>query len=471
MFFLLSFIALLKNVSTKKSFFVYAFVFLFLVADIPLIRWAGNISLHGLTYQFYFPQFFGISLLLFILWLNEQHANGVARILPLVFSFNLVLMLSHPLTGLLSLFLTLFRLAVLTNQPISEKLRTYISLAILPAVATVAWPFYPVYLTFKSTRSYELILLMLGGVLALLFLTKRESLGRRLDWLTGNYKGVKNIVFYFTIVALAYVLYNLHGLPDYFRYKDVSIWWFAYLPLMGGLAAFFYPEVRKRPLLLLLWVWGSGCMMGYLLGLAGLPVKVYWRFLLLAKIPLAILVAYTWANTEMPSKFSLRVKTLAAALLGIGVIHQLYVMQHSSMANYFKQIPLEYKIAEKLSNENDSTILSDPFTSYFLAGLTNNDVYAVDTDRISDYDQHIFEKHNMKAQQFFESKSEGDFKKILEDGRVDYIVVNTTVSFTGDSTKVARSAKPRYSNSNGDFLPYAELLHRNELFHIYKVRD
>ena len=54
--FLRAYVLLLKNIADSKVFIFLGTGIFLLTSDLPLLRWAGNVSLHGISYQFYYPE-------------------------------------------------------------------------------------------------------------------------------------------------------------------------------------------------------------------------------------------------------------------------------------------------------------------------------------------------------------------------------------------------------------------------------
>jgi hypothetical protein len=432
-FFLSSFYILCKTISRNLIFIIAALIALLLIPDIPLIRWAGNISLHGITYQFYYPQFFAISLLLFQLWLAEKYAElSKPKIFVLLMCLSYVLFLSHLLTGLISLMLILLRLCIFNNFKLKQRLQIYASFLALPIIAIFTWPAFPVHAALKSTHTYLLLALLyvaiLPGILYQL-IKQRQTPKNKINRIQYH-----EIVAYLSIIIICWIFTYKINLPLYFRFNDVNMWWLVFLPFYPALLLFLNSKIRNNKLLDVLGLWAFGGILIYFLGVIGGPIKVYWRFLLLAKIPLALLLALSWSMLFIRKEFSRKFAYLVLVLIIFGVIYQLNIIRSSPTASYFRNVPYIYKAPAYFSNINNSVILSDPFTSYYIASLSHNTVYSLDPDRASDYDQAFIKVRNKKIANFYNNPSINALDAINTEERINYIVVNKIIKLNKDGT-------------------------------------
>jgi hypothetical protein len=127
---------------------------------------------------------------------------------------------------------------------------------------------------------------------------------------------------------------------------------------------------RGRPLPL---VWAGGCFLLGLVGLAGAPVPVWWRFVLLAQVPLAIGVVLVLTETRsravrilVATTFALCLAVKAYTLFGMTDQYTYYGTKLQPVWNVGKVIP-----------PGEGSIASDPFTSYYLPAVTGRPVLTV----------------------------------------------------------------------------------------------
>jgi hypothetical protein len=194
----------------------------------------------------------------------------------------------------------------------------------------------------------------------------------------------------------------------------------------------------------------------------------------MSKLPLAIILAHCWYE-QIKNRYLIAVPMLPLILIliTVGTYKQIKVMDTAPTALHFKKIPQEYRIASNLKDIHDSIILSDPYTSYMLSGLTDNKTYTVDSNRVSDYDQKITQDRNKFLYEFYENPNTENLNRMLKDERIDYIVINKTFSVNSANGVVAREPlqTTKLTDINNSILKMDYFLFSDqETFSIYKKR-
>jgi hypothetical protein len=442
--FLFAYLSLLRKITLDKVFIILGFIFYILTPDLPLLRWAGNTSLHGISYQFYYPQFFGIALLIWVVSINESFLRSKKNfLLGMSVLLSLILFLSHLLTGLLSIFISLLQLLVFSSTTIREKAYIFVSFMVIPLIGGF-WPFYPVAQTLSSTNAYLLYYAM--GIAIALTTSLAQLLRSQIQFIKIKYSEaiskieIEPIIIYSNVILTTYVIATQ---TSYFGFGAVNSWGSILLPLLPGLLYVFSKNILERPIFMILLIWSFACISIYIAGVMGLPLKVYWRFLFMSKLPLAMIVAYCWYD-QIKNRYLLAQSLLPLVLIlfFIGTYKQYMIMGTAPTALHFKRVPQEYYIASKLNNIRDSTILSDPYTSYMISGLTDNKVYSVDSNRVSDYDQHITNGRNELLYDFYANPDDGTLREILNGNEIDYIVLNKSISIDPKTRRIIRVPIP-----------------------------
>ncbi len=138
-----------------------------------------------------------------------------------------------------------------------------------------------------------------------------------------------------------------------------------------GLSGLVRLALRRQPLPL---IWFSGCFGIALLGLIGIPVPVWWRFLLLAQVPLAIGTAVILVEARAPvTRWTLR-----ATLVFVLVFKLATLIAVSPRVTYFGN-PLQpaYSIGRFIPPDPPGLVATDPFTSYYIPAVSGRRVLTV----------------------------------------------------------------------------------------------
>jgi hypothetical protein len=143
-------------------------------------------------------------------------------------------------------------------------------------------------------------------------------------------------------------------------------WFLMFAAGASGLCGLVRLARRGEPLPL---IWFGGCYGIALLGLAGLPVPVWWRFLLLGQIPLAIGTAIVLVEAKRSVPKRIVQGTLVFALL-FKLATLIYL---PSTITYFGS-PLQeaYSFGQIIPAHPAGLVASDPFTSYYVPAATGH---------------------------------------------------------------------------------------------------
>ena len=150
--------------------------------------------------------------------------------------------------------------------------------------------------------------------------------------------------------------------------EDRWRWFLMYAAGATGIGGLVRLAARGRPLPLL---WFSGYLGIALAGAAGLPVPVWWRFLLLAQVPLAIGVGVVLVEVPTPSLQHVVRGTLVFAL----AFKLVTLFALPANVTYFgNELQPAYALGRIIPSAPAGLVASDPFTSYYIPGDTGRGV-------------------------------------------------------------------------------------------------
>ncbi len=148
--------------------------------------------------------------------------------------------------------------------------------------------------------------------------------------------------------------------------EDRWRWFLMFAAGASGLCGLVRLARRGEPLPL---IWFGGCFGIALLGLAGLPVPVWWRFLLLGQIPLAIGTAIVLvdAKPSLP-------KRLVQGTLVFALVFKLATLIYLPTTITYFGSPLQeaYSLGQIIPSHPAGLVASDPFTSYYVPAATGH---------------------------------------------------------------------------------------------------
>ena len=355
----------------------------------PHVIWASDLSLHAALYAGFFPQNLAIGLALSTLLVLERRSRS-----SLVAACGLasLTMLVHPFTGVLLCVLATAescRRAVLGDASFR---RGPIALGTGFAVGT-AWPAYSLDRAFAETG--------LRGVFFVGFSVATPFLAPRLAAIAGP-SGVAEAASRLatrlerpdTAFALALVgaagtaaialreLALLHAPPA--ASARLAIYWvddrwqWPLLLAAGTVGLSGLARLARRGHIVPA-VWFAGCFALGVLGAIGLPFPVWYRFLLLCQIPLAVGVAA--AVMQAPrSRTTAIVAATFALTLGVKVLT--LVAGPPEISYFGRQLQPVWALGEHIP-PGKGLVATDPATAYFIPAVTGRHVLTVGRGHVS----------------------------------------------------------------------------------------
>jgi hypothetical protein len=355
----------------------------------PHVIWASDLSLHAALYAGFFPQNVAIGTTLLALLALERRSVA-SLVLALVLAS--LTMLIHPFTGVLLCVLATADGCRLAARRDRAAPRAPIALAGGFALGTL-WPAYSLDQAFAETglRGFVFIGLCIAAPCAALGLGEIGRLRNR----TG---AVSRLLVRLETTDAAYRL----ALVGAAGTAAIAIWELALAsspPDESARLAIYWIDDRWRwPLLLVAGtvglsglarlarrghvvpaVWFAGCFALGTLGALGLPLPVWYRFLLLCQIPLALGVATVVAEARRPRTTAIVAATFALALsVKVGTL-----LAAPPTVSYLGQ-PLQpaWSLGDHVP-DGPGLVATDPATSYFVPATTGHRVLTVDKGHVS----------------------------------------------------------------------------------------
>jgi hypothetical protein len=353
------------------------------------VIWAGDLTFHGFLYASFYPQTLALGLLLYSLVLVDSPLRlpRLAAAVVLVAATTTV----HPFTGVLLAFLLSIAGATraLDDQPGWQ----------VPSIALVGgyllarlWPAYSLdqAMTVGGLSGRTIVV----GCACLPFALRLVAPGRILAWARSALekaldsarlassapKLLAGVGLATVLVLAAWQAWILHQpFPDPLVHSNrLAVYWVENRwrwPLMLGAGAVGLVGLARlarngRPLPGL---WFASCLGVGVAGIAGLPLPVWWRFLLFCQLPLALGVSELLANAQVPGK---RIVTVTFAFaLGFKLVTLLAL---PNRLTYFNS-PLQeaYSLGSVIPPASSGLVATDPFTAYYIPGATGHQVLSV----------------------------------------------------------------------------------------------
>jgi hypothetical protein len=356
----------------------------------PHVIWASDLSLHAALYAGFFPQNVAIGTTLLTLLVLERRSR--ASLVPASLLATLT-MLIHPFTGvLLGVLATAWgcRLA-LRGDPVAA-LRAPIALGLGFALG-VLWPAYSLDQAFAETgmRGVVFIALCVGTTL----------IAAALGAIRGPREAPRAAVRFVTWLASEKTAFRL-AVAGALGTAAVAIWELVLVrfpPSESARLAIYWVDGRWRwPLLFVAGtvgisglarlarrgqivapLWFGGCFLLGAFGAAGLPLPVWYRFLLLCQIPLAVGVATVVADARRGRITAIVAATFALAL-GVKVCT---LVETQPRISYFgTQLQSVWSLSEHIP-PGPGIVATDPATAYFIPAVVGRRVLTVDKGHVS----------------------------------------------------------------------------------------
>ncbi len=340
----------------------------------PHVIWASDQTLHGALYASYFPQNLAIALLLLTLLALER--DGYTS-LALACLGAAMTMLVHPFSGALLCVLVAFQGCYWAARKEPRYYRSPVALSAGFAIG-MAWPAYSLDRAFAETglRGVFFVGLCAASVFIVRGLAsiappvrvprishrviERISTGEAaLRLAVIGAVGTAVVVVW----ELALVRFPPPGSERLAIYWVDDRWRWPVLLVAGtvgiaGLARL----VRSGHVVPAAWL--AGCLGLGLLGVVGLPIPVWYRFLLLCQIPLAIGVAAVLARAGWTRTLAV---VLATFSLAIGVKVVTLVEAPPTMTYFGTSLQPAWKLGEHVP-PGPGLVATDPRTAYFIPG-------------------------------------------------------------------------------------------------------
>jgi hypothetical protein len=360
----------------------------------PHVIWASDLSLHAALYASFFPQNLAIALaLLTLLALGRE---GVAS-LVLACLGAAATMLVHPFTGVLLCVLV----AAWSCHRALRADRTFARgpIALVAGFALGAlWPAYSLDRAFAETglrgvffvTACSTIPLAVGALVRGLPVPSRAP---RIVTRTLVRLEEPGVTWWLAIVgAVGTVLviaweWALVRSPPGESARLAIYWvddrWQWPLLLIAGTVGISGLATLARRGSIVPAVWCAGCLLLGVLGAVGLPLPVWYRFLLLCQIPLALGVAVVVARSWRSRTTALILATFCLAL-GVKVVT---LLDSSAKVSYFGS-PLQaaWALGDHIP-PGSGVVATDPKTAYFIPAATGHRVLTLDKGHASSHDE------------------------------------------------------------------------------------
>ena len=350
----------------------------------PHVIWASDQSLHGALYASYFPQNLAIALLLLTLLALERDGYPM---LVLACLGAATTMLVHPFSGVLLCVLATVQGCYIALRGGSGYYRAPVALTVGFALG-MTWPAYSLDEAFAETgiRGVFVVGLCAASVFAVHGLTRANRLTRAPRVLTGPLERLSSSSAALklavagavgTAIVVVWELALVHSPPE--ESARLAIYWvddrwrWPLLLIAGtvGLSGLAW-LARRGSIVPAFWL--AGCLALGLMGVVGLPIPVWYRFLLLCQIPLAIGVAAVLAHVGSTRTLAIVLATFA---LAIGVKVATLFEAPQSVSYFGSELQSVWKLGEHVP-PGPGLVATDPKTSYFIPAATGHRVLTLD---------------------------------------------------------------------------------------------
>lgn len=356
----------------------------------PHVIWASDLSLHAALYSGFFPQNVAMgTTLLALLALDRRSPPSLVAAGALAS----LTMLVHPFTGVLLCVLATAESARLRLAGDDAFVRAPIALAGGFAVGLL-WPAYSLDAAFAETGARGLV--FVGLCVAAPFVVGK--LWPHVPSIPGVGAAVERAGVWLESADTAFRLAIVGAAGT----AAVTAWVWALVespPEESARLAVYWVDDRWRwPLLLVAGtvglsglarlarrgrvvpaLWFGGCFSLGLLGAAGLPLPVWYRFLLLCQIPLAVGVAVVVAECRRPRIVGIVAATFA---LTLGVKVATLVWTPPTVSYFGQPLQTSWSLGEAVP-PGDGLVATDPATAYFVPSTTGRKVLTVDKGHVS----------------------------------------------------------------------------------------
>jgi hypothetical protein len=355
----------------------------------PHVIWASDLSLHAALYAGFFPQNVAIGLALATLLVLERRSRPS---LVAACALACLTMLTHPFTGVL--------LCVLATADSCRKAargdrafrRTPIALLAGFALGS-AWPAYSLDTAFAETGVRGLVFVgfcavvpfTVAGVIASI---RPSGLSEALSGLCDRLArpdtafALALVGAAGTVVVALWELALLHSPPA--ESARLAIYWvddrwrWPLLLVAGTVGISGLARLARRGHIVPA-VWFLGCFGLGSLGALGLPLPVWYRFLLLCQIPLAVGVAAVLVDNRRSRTTALVASTFALTLS----VKVFTLVAAPPQVSYFgTSLQPVWSLSEHVP-PGEGLVATDPATAYFMPAVTGRRVLTVGKGHVS----------------------------------------------------------------------------------------
>jgi hypothetical protein len=350
----------------------------------PHVIWASDESLHGALYASYFPQNLAIALLLLTLLALER--DGYPSLFLACLGAAMT-MLVHPFTGVLLSVLAVIQGAHTAYRKKPGYYRAPVALVTGFALG-MTWPAYSLDRAFEETgmRGVFFVGLCALSVFAVrgLMLAPQPVRGTGLvdgliDRLSAGRVALALAVVgaVGTAIVVAWELELVRSPPA--ESARLAIYWVDArwlwpVLLVAGTVGLSGLARLVRDGHVVPAAWFAGCLALGLLGIAGLPVPVWYRLFLLCQVPLAIGVAAVLARAGRTRTLAIVLATFSLAML----VKVATLLEAPSAVSYFgAQLQPVWSLGDHVP-PGPGIVATDPRTAYFIPAVTGHRVLTVD---------------------------------------------------------------------------------------------
>jgi hypothetical protein len=360
----------------------------------PHVIWASDLSLHGALYASFFPQTLAMAtLLLTLLVLERRSRHALAGACALAAATMLV----HPFTGVLLAVVASADACRLAAQRDRAAIRTPIVLVSAFLLGSL-WPAYSLDRAFAETGLRGVVFISLCAIVPLITLgvasfvtTARpaEALSRLAGRL-GTADAALRLALVGavgTAVIAVWELMLVASPPD--ASARLAIYWvddrwrWPLLLVTGVVGLSGLARLARRGHVVPA-VWFTGCFAIGALGAIGLPFPVWYRFLLLCQVPLAVGVAAVVAGGRREMRTIGIVAATVVVSLGVKVGT---LIEAPPKVSYFGQsLQPVWELGQHIPR-GPGLVATDPATAYFIPATTGRRVLTVDKGHVSSGDE------------------------------------------------------------------------------------
>ena len=349
------------------------------------VIWAGDLTFHGMMYAAFYPQTIALAFLLYAL-VSLEIGSQRLRLAALTVLVAATMVL-HPFTGTLLMLLV----AVDGGRRAMRRERDWwIGSVALVAGAAVAelWPAYSLDRALAVVGPSGSALVAVCAALPALGLVVSprrprllELAGRAGEQLTGRTPWL--LLGGGLVIVLGFAAWQGWSFAqpttddmspaDRLAYYWVEDRWRWPLMLAAGAVGLLGLARLVRNGRIIPAVWFGACFAACVGGLAGLPIPVWWRFLLFCQLPLALGLADVLARAQKPLRLALT-GTLAFVL----AFKLVTLFAVSDEFSYFgSELQPGYALGESIEPGSFGLVATDPFTAYYVPGATGHPVLSV----------------------------------------------------------------------------------------------